>query len=183
MTDIVYIPDHTTRIVSKIPFRLRQPGIISAAQAIAYEVQALEDDIFDFLESSSIDVATGKMLDRWGDYVGEPRLGLSDVIWRRVIKAKTIALKASSRRTYMTAFVAALFDEAEITYSDYLGAYRLHVTSNSLIDDALKRRVLRLLETATPAGIQSSISEGSLDDFRFDRTPGFGRRFCRVLRS
>lgn len=183
MTDIVYIPDHKDRIVAKLPFRLRQPGISALAQAIGSEVQALEDDIFDLVESSSINVAKGAMLDRWGAYVGEPRLGLTDDVWRRVIKAKTVALKSASRRTYMTAFVAALFDEKEITYTDYVGAFRLHVTSNTLIDDALKRRVLRLLDTASPAGINATISEGSLDGFRFNRTPGFGRKFCRTLRS
>jgi hypothetical protein len=181
MTDITYIPDHSDRAVARIPSRLRQPVISALVRALVEEIQLLEDETIDTLSAIPVDVAHGLVLDRWGDIVGEPRLGLTDPVFRRVIVAKLSAAQSASRRDYIIAFVKQLFDEDEVTYSDYVHSFRINVTSVQLIQSAVARRVLRLLAGATPAGTQSTIAEGGLDVFRFNRDPGFGQKFGRIL--
>lgn len=182
MADLTYIPDHSARAVGRLPSRLRQPVISALVTSIGEEIQKLEDEVFDTLSGLPVEAAQGVVLDRWGAIVGEPRLGLDDPTFRRVIQAKLVAAQASSRRAYIVRFIAQLFEEEELTYSEYLTAFRVNVTSNRLISASLARRVLRLLALATPAGVASSITEGSLDVFRFNRDPGFGTKLGRNLR-
>lgn len=181
MADITYIPDHSDRAVARIPSRLRKPVTSALVEALVEEIQLLEDDVIDTLSAIPVDVAQGVVLDRWGDIVGEPRLGLTDPLFRRVIKAKLSAAQSASRRDYIVSFVTQLFDEQEVTYSDYVHAFRINITSTRLIEAKLSRRVLRLLAGATPAGTTSTIAEGGPDVFRFNRDPSFGKKLGRIL--
>ena len=183
MADINYIPDHADRAVALLPSRLRQPVISALVKSIMLEVQALEDGVMDTLSALPVAVAEGIVLDRWGAIVGEARLGLDDATYRRIVWAKLAAAKASSRRDYITGFLIQLFEEERATYSEYIAAFRVNVTSNVLASPALTRRILRLLTLATPAGIHASIAEGPVGVFRFDTDSGFGSLFGRILKA
>lgn len=59
------------------------------------EIQALEDAIWDLLDLDFLDSATGRTLDVYGILLKQPRLGLSDAVFRIFLRAR-VAVNRSS---------------------------------------------------------------------------------------
>lgn len=157
---------------------------VAFVQAAGAAIQVAEDDMFDLLSGLHVDDATGAILDRWGAVVGEPRLGLTDDVYRGFIKAKIRALFAASRRSEIVGVIDTVFDAFVTTYSNHVGHFRVNTESSDTKTDAFKRRALRLLEVMRPSGLDASLVNGPVGALRFSNaTQGFGSPMGERVKS
>jgi hypothetical protein len=88
---LTYLPNLASDVVDRLPGQDRDKAVVVAImQAFGEVCQRLEDSVFDFATGGTFLTATGAMLDKWGAIVNQPRLGLVDADYRRIIGAKIL---------------------------------------------------------------------------------------------
>lgn len=158
------------------------PGVKGYAEAWGAVCQLAEDDLFDLYVSQTVDEAQGALLDRWGAIVGEPRGGLGDDDYRRIIRVKLQAQKTGGSPPQMAEVVRALFpDLTELTFREYAAHYRFHVSHTGTLSDDMYRRIMRIYRLMKPAGVGAGMVEGPADVFRFDKSHLDRDRFGRTI--
>lgn len=143
-------------------------------KALGSVFQTVEEDVYGLVFSLPISQASGTTLDKWGDILGEQRLGLNDAAYRRVLRAKIafLAAKGSGPRI-LDAFTNFTGDpEPKIELSDS-GFLRVSYTAD--LSASEQERLLRLLAPAPVAGFATEVLELSSDPFLFGDT--FGKSF------
>lgn len=137
-------------------------------EAFAGTIQDIEDMIADIGFGLDLPASTGLFLDILGGFFGEPRGTLSDTEYRRFIVAKSVALSARGTLPEVLDLVKVLSDGEVKVIPTFPAGYEVEI----LIDDPLattrRKRIRRLLELVTPAGVGSGVVEGSSDSFQFD---------------
>jgi hypothetical protein len=78
-------------------------------EGIGAGAQMVEDDTQALALSSTLASATGRLLDTWGEMVGEPREGLDDNAYRRFIRARGMLHLSQGRATDLYAVWCALW--------------------------------------------------------------------------
>lgn len=63
-------------------------NVAGILQALAEEVQALEDAMWTLIIGRILDNAVGVTLDKWGQIVGQPRDGRTDTVYRLAIRVR-----------------------------------------------------------------------------------------------
>ena len=155
-----YVGDHADRMEALVRSRLKRPRILAAVRAVAYMIQTFEDEKFDLIMAQYIDTAHGALLDQWGDLVGEPRDGLDDDPYRRIIKGKFLTLTSRSDEDRIIRLAQAL-TAPSIVESRSLPKRALAVSifRDAYLPLAYARRVARLLRLNRPRGYAMEITE------------------------
>jgi hypothetical protein len=84
--------DHVAEALARLPMQFRgKPRIEAFVRATTSSLQALEDASVQLLTAWVLDTAIGAQLDQLGVIVGQPRDGLSDADYRRILRARIAA--------------------------------------------------------------------------------------------
>jgi hypothetical protein len=184
---LLYEDDHAERALEDTQARLsHKPNIEALIRALSVGVQLTEDLALDYVTTQLLDDSTGYLLDRFGAFVGAQRLGATDHEYRKIIRARIAAQRSNGTIGEIGHVLDLLVDAGLIEYFPaYPAGYRFYFVPNEgeLTADEI-RRAQRILELARPAGVEASFVEAAGSDnetFRFDVTPGFGRRFGRLI--
>ena len=114
--------------------------------------------IRDLLTSGSLDGASGWLLDRWGEVVGEKREGLKDDDYRRFIKAAVILNKSFASVEDHIALWGTLMGvdtgEAHVEYTElYPHGASFTAYRKALLPEKVARRAARMMRRSRPMGV------------------------------
>jgi len=151
-----YIQDWESKAIAALPTMFRnQPGWIALARGFGAAAQLQEDANFDLLSGTTLELATGVHLDRWGDIVGQQRLDFSDTEYRGFIRARIIAN----------------------TSKGHPAGLKIYVLRASFVRDTVASAVGRIMDDAKPAGVTLYLVEaltgffGTAGDYSESFTP------------
>lgn len=169
---VIYQPDHATSMKGLLYEQDRdKPRLMALIGALGAAFQLAEDVLHGIRENSRLPYAQGAALDQWGDLVGEPRLGLDDGDYRRVISARILANNSDSSMTAIAAVLALLVEPLEIRgYELYPSLLVLQVRRDTLLAEPMLSRVRRLMTRIKPPGRAMEIVEGVEGAFGFSGT-------------
>lgn len=92
------IIDHQDRIVEALPWPLGASERVEAwAQAVGRQVQDVEDATWALVHETSLDLARGVQLERWGERLGEPQGSLTVEEWRWLLKGKLVLRRSGGQ--------------------------------------------------------------------------------------
>jgi hypothetical protein len=171
---IQYIVDVPDQLKSLVYSRFWKPRILAYIKALGGVFQTIESDTYGTTFSILIDQATGETLNRWGTLVDEQRLGLSDESFRRVIRSKIAASRASGVAPKILDTLTAYTGDPDTEFRTSASGW-VRVAYTGLLSDAEHVRLLRILRLAIPAGFGLEVIEMAVDPFRFGDS--FGRAF------
>lgn len=145
------------RLLSQFQGKVRIEALVKACAAA---VQEVEDLLIRLIDETTFENATGVHLDAWGALVGEQRLGLSDADYRTFIAARVLA----NRCLGTTDEMIRIFDlidgvgtvrEWRLLWAGFeLYSYR---PPGDLLSDALKRRIVRMMQSIKPLGVSMEL--------------------------
>lgn len=120
--------------------------------------------IRDLLTSGSLDGASGWLLDRWGEVVGERREGLLDDDYRRFIKAAVILNKCFASVEELLGLWGALMGtdtgDAKVEYTEmYPHGASFVAYRKALLPEKVARRAARMMRRARPLGVEIRLVE------------------------
>ena len=170
---VAYIPDHAERLNRRMLSQDReQPRLKALMMALGDGAQLLEDTAFDVLVGTRLELATGVNLDRWGELVGELRLGLTDGDYRRFIRARVLVNVCNGTPDELVTLYKLVMDTDRVQYvrPGAPAFFSLQAVRSSWLSEALRRRVRRLMGAAKPAGVAMELIEAIGDPFGFDAT-------------
>jgi hypothetical protein len=133
----VYCPttpvDHTFEAREQVWNRFKRcPNFDNLARIIGHRFQLLSNELEDIRAIRSVDTDTGANLDALGALQGQAREGFSDLVYRSLIKAKTIAnrSKGTSEEIITAARFLRFGDDSEIAFTQlFPAALSLEFTS------------------------------------------------------
>lgn len=170
---MIYEPDHEAR-TKEDTFSViaGKPVAGSLLKAIALSTQLVEDISFDYAVSNAIDSDDGYLLRRWGVLVGERQGTLTADEFRRVIRARILALRSSGLIDNIVKVIDLLTNPVDKSYvTTPPAAFRISYKPTDPISDALVDRLVRLIDLARPAGVGADVIEEpkpGLTTFRLD---------------
>ncbi len=172
-TETLYISDWVDRAGARILVNWDKPRIRALVAALATGQQAREDEQFDLLLSVAIQDSTGDLLDKWGEAVGEQRLGLSDNEFRPFVLARMLANTCDgSIDKLIQLFRAATQPNVDVFYlSVFPAGFELNVVRPLPMSEAVSRRVARMMEDARPGGKHMTLIEAVPGYFGFEQNP------------
>ena len=86
---LIYVNNYDQRAFYYMRGQDRDKSVFNAVyQATAVVCQTVEDAVFDLVTGMQFQYATDEALNRWGGVVGQNRLGMVDLDYRRLIGAK-----------------------------------------------------------------------------------------------
>lgn len=136
--------------------------------AFAGTIQNIEDMMAEMGFGLDLPAATGLFLDILGGLFGEPRGTLSDVEYRDFIIAKSIALSARGTIPEVRDLVQTLSDGEVRALPVFPASYEVEILVNDPLIPPRRKRIRRILDLVTPAGVGSSVVEASSESFQFD---------------
>ncbi len=172
-TETLYISDWVDRAGARILVNWDKPRIQALVAALATGQQAREDEQFDLLLSVAIADATGDLLDKWGEAVGEQRLGLSDNEYRPFVLARMLANTSDGTiDPLIILFRAATQPNVDVLWlSTFPAGFDLIVVRPLPMSAAVARRVARMIEDARPGGKHMTLTEALPGFFGFAANP------------
>lgn len=155
-----YIRDHLEQARQDLLSQFREKTRIEALiTALAFGVQTLEDELFDFVTSTTVDFATGDLLDRLGFIVGEQRLGLTDTEYRRILRVRIAANRSSGTRDELISIFQQATSATEVRLIDSPpAAFLLIAFVQEIPSQTLRDRINTIIAIAKPAGVQFQAS-------------------------
>lgn len=86
---VTHITDHESQAIARLPQQyVGKPNITAMATIFGDRHQTLEDVFWDMLSNGGLANSHDTMLDQIGEIVGQPRNGMTDVLYRVRIAAK-----------------------------------------------------------------------------------------------
>lgn len=172
---IIYTPNYRDVAVSRLLAQFReQPNIVAVIKSLAGGVQAIENDAFGVLVSTTFTAATDIDLDHWGLLVGEERNGLDDDDYRTMISARILANRSIGTRDEIITIAQLVTAPSVVVHRDLFPAcFQLDVARGSagFMTAARARRVAELLRSIKPAGVCMIIVESVEGAFGFLDNP------------
>lgn len=173
-TQLLHVPDWPERTANRLrtPWRGEANGALLAA--LGEGAQLHEDIAFDLVAGTTLDGSTGDALDKWGELVGEPRLGLSDSEYRPFIKARMLVNRCDGTTDALLELLAvAAGPDATAYHTTTAPGAVFTVARSSFLSAASRRRVARLMLSAAPAGRPIVVVEALSGGFGWTDTPDF----------
>lgn len=184
MSELTYIADYPERSValSLSPFH-RAPRIVALIKALAASSQSYEDTGFDTLLTHNVDFASGIVLDRWGEVVGQPRGGLSDEAYRGFIKARITANNVTGVPDDFIALWRQVTGALEVRYFPLsAGSFALIAIPEVPLSETQRRGIRTFIESIRPAGIGLVLIEATAGSLNYDKGPGYDAgAYARIL--
>lgn len=166
---IRYISDHfaqaRARLTSKM---LSYPQVEAALEVLTSEYQAVEDMLFD-LSLVLSPFGHGVWLDRVGQWLDEPREGLPDELYSKVLRYSWMSRNETSddythgSQEHIVALVKGMTGAIKVSYvqNPPRGFWITYVVPAPL-DSTYKQRIRTFVERATPAGHTFLVAEAVL---------------------
>lgn len=172
-TETLYVDDWVERAGCRILVGWDKPKIRAFVTALATGQQAREDEQFDLLLSTDVNAATGDLLDKWGEAVGEQRLGLSDNEFRPFVLARMLANTCDGTiEALIEVFTAATQPNVDVLYQSVFPAgFCLSVVRPLAMSEAISRRVARMMEDVRPGGRHMCLIEAVPGFYGFEGNP------------
>jgi len=168
------IPDHVARGVARLTHRWTRPIVdtvdgVTATRASRtvriltpwlQQVQEIEDAIWSVL-ALTLDTATGDALDQYGAILRAARAGLSDTVYRRLLRGVALAIRSSGTGDELLAVIEAMLPGDVLALTEHFPASLVIEPANapdvptSAMHAAMKRAVaggVRLLTIDVPTG-------------------------------
>lgn len=162
MSDIplTYIPDHVDRSLKSAPAHLSGAlRIGSLLGGVGLSAQTVEDEIFGLYTGSTLGASVGAALDQWGALVGEEREGADDADYRRFIRARILASRATGTRDDLLRVWALITGGAARIIDCPPALFFLWTVRGSWMSDSIARRCARFVGDLKPAGVQMVLLE------------------------
>lgn len=167
-----HVPDHCDRATARLIWQYRDSARLKAMIcALVSPMQSLEDELVKLMLVRDLDNAYGQHLDNWGELVSEPRGGLTDTWYRKLIKARMVAdqsnglasdLIAVARKVIDSARTLELSDVRDLTAS---GAMEAMLAIGGDAEPGLPyNRLFDILNDAKPSGMQLTLDYSTSDD-------------------
>lgn len=153
MSDLVRNSDHVAQARARLIEQYKdKPKILVIVDALARQVQEVEDAIFDVFVQSAIEDALGSQLDDLGDIVGEARQGVPDDEYRGFIRARIRVNRSSGKREELIQIVQFIQDdELGVAFDEYYPA-SIRIECEGAVElNAL--RIARMLLQAKAGGV------------------------------
>lgn len=123
-------------------------------EAIADQVQGIDDAIVDLIADRYLATAAGAQLDQWGVMLGEPRFGRPDDEYRRAILVRVLRNTTTATPDRMTRIARAMTGAELVRYSEIGGAtFMLDFFGSTATPEVITRMKAAITE-AKPAGVQ-----------------------------
>lgn len=182
--------DHNEQVVKQAIGRL--PGLFAdlpnwrkLVTSLTTEVQVLEDVHYDMLVDGLLDNAQGDALDQYGDLVNEAREGLTDAVYRGIVRARIRANRSNGSASELLAVAlllgalnAKLFEHFPATAS-----VEMVVPDSFDISGSEAGRRAGIIERAAAGGVFVRVVEAQSGYFAFAEDPdGLGFDDGRLAR-
>lgn len=169
---MTYQPDHIATAEGELLSQHRKPQMLGFIRGVGRSIQRLEDDVLLLRTDRLLDNAEGVQLDRYGEIVGEARLGLVDDDYRAIIRSR-IAVNISQGKTdeLIDIFRRLTGVEPEL-FEHFPMSYRLVATVAQPLTANRRARIDRMMDLARPAGYSHTLTEATPTAFRLDAGPG-----------
>ncbi len=174
MGDAVFIPNHKAISIARLLSQWRdKPRIVSLIRALAVGVQALEDDAFGVLVSTTLTAATNNDLDHWGALVGERRGGLDDQRYRTFIEARILANQSKGSRDELIRILQIISAPSTVTHTvTFPAAFQFVILRPEYMGDLHRRRVSETMNAIKPGGVAMLLFEAVPGEYYgFDPDP------------
>lgn len=169
---IVHAGNYARRARALLPAQFRDlPGWIAWTKAVGAVFQALEDNAFSAIVDRHLTTATGVHLRRWGRLVGEQQLNLTASEFRRVIRAKILALRSKGDADTLVRVYAVLMNTDDVFVTSYTKHLRLEARRELALSDAMASRVPKVMGTARKPGEGVTLVEALPGPLGFDENP------------
>ena len=148
-------------------------------EAIANGFQDLEDETHNLQTSLDFELAVDDWLNIWGRMLDEPRGGLNNSRYRRVLVAKMLLLNRRGTISDILDIVSEATDTDAEVKSVAPAYYSIEIERADSLSESTVSRTKRFVSYVSPAGVGYEITEGETDMFRLDEpaldTNGLGR--------
>ena len=157
---LAYIPDHVDRALKSAPAHLSGAlRIGSLLGGVGLSAQTVEDEVFGLYTGSTLGASVGAALDQWGALVGEEREGADDADYRRFIRARILASRATGTRDDLLRVWALITGGAARIIDCPPALFFLWTVRGSWMSDSIARRCARFVGDLKPAGVQMVLLE------------------------
>jgi len=176
------ITDHTQVALDTMLGPLWESPNLRALLAILIDrLQAVEDVVEELFTERLLDNAEGAQLDDYGYFVGQPRLGLDDDAFRRLIKNKVAINNSNGEASVLVEALSVVIGEDVHYFWCGPACYGVHYEPTSgPMDPDFVCFVEETMLLLTPSGVEFFLTEGAGlgDTFIFDT---FGQGFNEGL--
>jgi hypothetical protein len=163
------VTTHETDGIARLTERMRKPRISALLASWLAEVQEVERASWDLLTKRSPATAEGVVLDILGKIVGQPRLSLTDELYRIWISGRILVNASSGRASQLLAIARKLCGEPVWLEEQYPGWVTLH--ARQPIPGDVGSEIAKLLRLAKAAGIGMHFRwSDTVHGFRFSQT-------------
>lgn len=148
------ITTHLDDAIARLAYQFKEIATVKALINMqSVQVQQLEDSIFDFLTKLPLQTAEGAVLDRWGDVLGEARLGDSDADYRSRLFFTITRNISNGTPEELISFCAFLLQTTGVQLNElFPGVVNLSATNvTNMADPVLIKAQLQQL---CPAGVR-----------------------------
>lgn len=158
---LTYLPNLEGAAVSALLGQdLNKRVIVALTEAVGATCQTVEDAAFDFATGMPFSVATGAALDWWGALVGQPRLGLVDADYRRVIAARILVNRCDGSVDAISKIVQTIIGVGRAwTVTPGPGIYYVCFVTPTEAIPQIRRAIKRDMIAVTPAGTEMHLCE------------------------
>lgn len=177
MSEFVKIDTHVSATLALLPEQFRgDPTINALLEAWCTEIQAVEDAAFQIIDVLHVDLATGDLLDKIGQIVGESREGRGDDLFKVFVKVRILINKSSGTIDELLTIFKLLEPTAAGRITEYAPASFLLDISDIAIDPLVVTsygKILQQAKAATYSGALQYAFAPAADAFTFsdDTTP------------
>lgn len=166
-----WIDDHVARARATLTAKVRAlPVAGRILDALAWQVQEVEDVLLDLQMALDPDTATGAQLDRLGKLVGERRQALDDATYRKFILAAAQLLIAKGTVNEVTRLLSTLTGATVRYTTGYPAGYWLAYSVPVALPTSLRARIKARVLEGTPAGVEVQVAELETPGFLLDES-------------
>lgn len=162
--------DAIDRLIEQYRGKVRFEGLVNS---FVEQIQDIEDAAFAIPEETTIETASGEQLDLIGTIVVQPRLGFSDEVYRRLLRAK-IGENTSKATPEDVITVTRLLTGATQAYYQELYPAGFSIAVNTEIASDLVNFFYSRIDRVDPAAVRfEALIEYDADaPFAFEGVPG-----------
>lgn len=175
---LVQITDHVDRATARLLQQYRDataPGVQEVVQALAFEVQDIEDALFKILDETTLSAAVGLNLERLGALVGQARNGMADETYWLWIQTRIKANKCSGSIDQILEIFMLLNSGATLQFVEqFPAAFTLKVNGIAVASPLQQAAILRVARKAGVAAVLEYSTAPAGAGFCFSGGTGLG---------
>lgn len=161
------------RLLSRLVTRFQTPNRIAYLRALAQPAADIAAAFLQLITITSIDDCTGIQLDVIGKIVGQARLGLVDVDYRRYLRARIAANRSSGATDTIYRVARLVINDPTVTLqlvTEGVAAFSLFVAGQP-VTGATQTALAALVRAAASAGVRTWLQTTTATDDQILTTP------------